>query len=472
MAETKYPLSLVIRAIDKATGPLARISSQIARTTAPIRARLGGVGSAAMGVGREFGALGAKIAGMAAVGGFALYHFTKSTVDAGDKLDEMSKRVGLSVDAFAQLQFAAAQADVDTEAFASAMDQFNKRLGEAKAGGGPLLSFLKKVSPALAMQVRGAKSTEEALGLMTSAFEKVEDPGKRAALAAAVFGKSGLQMGQFLGQGNKAIDEQRKKYFALAGSQAKFAEESGELDNTMRETEIAFEGATRALAVEFFPVFKELATSLRDFLSANRAGLQKWARETGAAISAWVQGGGLQRLTNTLGDIASTVGTVVTALGGLKTVAIGIGAIAVAPLAVSIGNLAVSLAQLLPAMAPFLVAAAPFIAALVGVSAAVYQLHKNWNDLKEAFGTWDGWKTTLGGIGSAIADPFSFAEGQEMRQKDLAVEEARQRMAGASRTETRVAVDFSNLPRGARVTQAGDSAAPVDLGVGYSMVGP
>ena len=40
------------------------------------------------------------------------------------------------------------------------------------------------------------------------------------------------------------------------------------------------------------------------------------------------------------------------------------------------------------------------------------------------------------------------------------------------KTEARVSVDFSNLPRGARVTADPNSTAPVSLDVGYSGVMP
>lgn len=44
--------------------------------------------------------------------------------------------------------------------------------------------------------------------------------------------------------------------------------------------------------------------------------------------------------------------------------------------------------------------------------------------------------------------------------------------ATAAQSEARVTVDFSNLPRGARVTPARDNTADLDLGLGYAMVNP
>jgi len=173
----EYPLSLIIKAVDKATAPLRAINARMKQFTAPVRKlnnsfralseeagiprlakAFGRVGGSLRKVGSETMALGLKITAMAAGAAYGLYHIVRGAVDAGDKLGEMAQRVGLSVDAYAQLQFAAAQADVEQEQFTSSMDQFNKRLGEMKAGGGAMLEFLQKVSPVLARQMKGAKS--------------------------------------------------------------------------------------------------------------------------------------------------------------------------------------------------------------------------------------------------------------------------------------------------------------------------
>src|SRR3990172_1066737 len=158
----EYPLSLIIKAVDKATAPLRAINARMKQFTAPVRKlnnsfralseeagiprlpkAFGRVGGSLRKVGGETMALGLKITAMAAGAAYGLYHIVRGAVDAGDKLGEMAQRVGLSVDAYAQLQFAAAQADVEQEQFNSSMDQFNKRLGEMKGGGGARLEFFQ-----------------------------------------------------------------------------------------------------------------------------------------------------------------------------------------------------------------------------------------------------------------------------------------------------------------------------------------
>jgi hypothetical protein len=523
MARKEFPLSLVIRAVDKATAPLRKINKQISDATKPVRKLnnsfralaaeaglpklvkgFGGVGRSIRSVGREVLGLGAKIATMAAGAGLALYGVVQSAVQAGDDLVTLAERAGLGVDAYAQLQYAAAQADVEQTEFNTAMDQFTKRLGEAKAGSGSLLAFLENVSPALARQVQGARDTEQAFALMTGAFERVTDPAKRAALANAAFGRSGMQMGVFLGRGSKAIAEQRRRYIELSGSQERFAEGAGALDEAMRETQTAFLGLRNAAMAELFPAFTELAKAATEFLVQNRDGIATWAKETGAALSEWVKSGGIDRLATGLKEFGGAVKIVVERSGGLKTVLVGIAAVMGSGVIASVAGLAGSLwnlgAAVLPivtrcavalwpvlkgigtALASSATAAAPFVAAAAGVAAAGAEVYRYWSNIKELFDAPfkpGGLFSTLKEIGS---DPFAAFKMLDPRQalrdfgilgpskpKTLGADAA---ATGTTRAgEARVTVDFNNLPRGTRVSMDPRSTAEVDLSRGYSMAG-
>lgn len=508
----EYPLSLVIRAVDRATAPLRQINAKLAKITAPVRKlnnafraladeaglprlakTIGGLGRAVGRVGGEALALGAKLGAVAAGAAFGFYRIVRGAVDAGDKLAEMADRVGLSVDAYAQLQFAAAQADIEQEAFNGAMDQFNRRLGEAKSGSGPLRAFLEKVAPALGRQVKGAKSTEAALALMISAFEKVEDPGKRAALAAAAFGKSGLQMGVWLHQGGKAIDAQRRRYFDLAGSQEAFARGAGDLDNAIRETETAFLGLRAAATGALFPALTQLASAITGIIGENRQSLAAWARDAGDAISGWVKSGGLERLIVAMREWRGTIASVVDAIGGLKGVLAVLGVYLAADFIVAIGGAVAALwslgataipvairgiALMLPWLWKGVVAltalnlANPIFwiaavgAALVGAGLLVY---KYWEPISAFFvGVWETIKRVVNAAGSVIGwKPFDTSAGP-----GAPAGAASAAAPGTQSVSSHVTVDFNNAPPGTRMRSSHDRGAALDLSMGYSMVGP
>lgn len=509
-------LSLTIKAIDKATGPLRAVTAKLNALTSPMRGfskdlgdlskaaglgeiskAFGGVGSAARNVAGEVVALGAKLFAVGAAGTFALFSIVKGAIDAGDKLSEMAQRTGLAVDTYASLQFAAAQADVEQEAFNSAMDKFNKNLGEAKAGGGALLTFLNKVGPGLAKQIKGAKSSEEALSFMTDALTRIEDPQRRAALAAAAFGKSGLQMGQFLGQGSAKIQEAQREYIRLHGSAKAFADGASDVDNAIKKTGVALEGVRDAAVTALFPAITKITNGLTDFMVKHRDSIAQWADRAGKAITAWVDGGGIDRLVAGLGKFAEGVGKVIDFLGPMGSAVVAMTPLLL-PLLGSVFSLGGAMVNLVAAIAPFapaigsaLLAVAPFAIAIGAVAAAGYQLYKNWGDLVFIF---KDWATTIdlaiqrvGGLWALLKDgpavgAFKLAS-ELFRTPDengALTPEARVRVANMnaaaarpqvsrSTSDARVSVSFENVPPGARVSTDPASTANVSTDVGRSM---
>lgn len=345
---------------------------------------------------------------------------------------------------------------------------------------------------------------------MIRAFERVTDPAKRAALSAAAFGKGSLQFGQFLGMGSKAIDQFKKRFEELAGPQEAFAEGGEDLEKSMKENEVAFLGLRNAAAGALFPALTDLSKAVTTLIAGNREGIKKWAQGAATTINNWVAGGGLDRLTKSIGDMSRSLMNAVTALGGFKSVAIGAGLIVAGPLLSAVVGLGGALLQLGAVSTVFAlkglgtlaggistlnsglsaagvsfgalsVAALPFLAAAGGIAAAGYQIYKNWEPLKEFFtgfftgNAWDNFKLLGSWAGTGLT-PFS--DLKEKAEHQTNVDAMNSRMASraappnaGTKNETRVMVEFGNMPKGTRVTQ-GSTGWQADLNLGYSSVTP
>jgi hypothetical protein len=480
-----------------------------------------GVGGALKSVGGEvFGLLG-KLAGIGIVAGAAFFSIARGALEAGDKLGEVADRVGMTADQFASLQYAAGQADVDAESFTVSMDKLNKQLGEIKAGkGGEFLGFLQKVSPALAKQIKGSGSTTEAMTYLTEAFARINDPAKSAALATAAFGKSGAQMGRFLHGGMGALTDAQKRFFELNGSVEDFAKNASDLDNATKDNVLALEGLRNAIAGALFPALTALSKLVTEFIAQHREGLRKWAEGAAAAIQKWIADGGFERLTANLGKVAEFIGKVVDWLGPMGTAMAGVGILAL-PLIASLGSLGVAVVSLAIESIPLVVAAIGFMApaftaataavgtfgatayALVAPMAAILlpltalmmlgkAIYDNWDELGFLFKDWgnslkwavvDAWNAVkpileklakIPGFGTPFA--LALATGDailpQQATRNLGAQAAAPAMSGGQSTEARVSVDFSNMPKGARVSSDPTSSAPVSLDVGYSLAAP
>ena len=494
------------------------------------------MGSALQGVGGEVFALGAKLAAVTAGAGLAFGAVVKGAVEAGDDLGTIAERVGLSVDAYASLRHAANMADVDQEEFNAAMDKFNKNLGDMTAGtGGEFLAFLNEISPTLAKQMKAAKGTEAAFSIMTDAFAKIPDPARRATLASHAFGKSGLQMGTFMRAGSAAIQEQQSAYMRLAGSQEAFAQSAGKLDEAMKENETAFTGLRAVTMGALFPALTSLSKLLTEFMVKNRDGIQRWAEGASKAFQGWIDSGGFERLVESVKSIGNAIVKVVDTLGPMGTAFAAVGLMA-APLIASLGTLGVAVVDLgiaaIPALTAAFAAASPALAAfgaaiapavmLIGpfvlAAASLLMLGKaiadNWGDLAFIFKDWgtslkfavlDAWaaiEPILSKINAAVSIGNVFGSARKAIAGVAAVDwkgaaseafsphatpsafdaapAVASSFSGAGAvasqtskpTEARVSVDFSNMPRGARVTTDSTSSQPVDVRAGYSMSTP
>lgn len=490
-----HPIILIIQAVDKFAGPMKNIAARIGK----LGKGLGNVGEAAKTVAGRFAALTGAV-GLSAGGVAAAIH---ELMNSGDQLAEIADRVGIGVDAFASLRYAAEQADVSQESFNTAMDFFSKSLGQAKANGGPLLEFLNKVSPKLAEQVKNAKNVEAAMSLMTDAFAAIKDPQKRAALATATFGRAGQQMGAFLHQGSAAIQSQQAEFLKLAGSQEAFAKSSGELDNASRRTKTALMGVATTAAGLLFPALVKIADAVTGIVSSHRADIEAWATTAAKAINDWIAGGGIQEVVKWFEKVGKGIGVVVDFLGGFRNTAIAVGLVMAGPLLASIVGLVGPIVGLIvPAIsglitvigalgtawtavsaifAVFGIGMAPVIAVIAALAAGAYLIIKNWDAVKSFFSDLFAWLkdrffalneflAKIPGFGGAgfINNFFS----QPAAAASFSASAASLPASSSSQsTQANVSIDFKNMPRGVQVSQDPNSSQQADLNVGPLMSG-
>lgn len=155
------------------------------------------------------------------IGGAAIAAFTnpiRSLTDALDDFDKLSKRArqsGVTGEFFQTLQFAAEEANFSQETLNRSFLAFNKRLGEARAGTGPLVASLKFLDAELLQQLETSTSTEEAMRILSDRLASIEDPAKRAAIASAAFSRAGIEMVEVLGNGSRGLDDTARKARSL-----------------------------------------------------------------------------------------------------------------------------------------------------------------------------------------------------------------------------------------------------------------
>lgn len=344
MAAGEEKLRLVLAAIDKTAAPLRAINRRIESLTAPVRK----VRNAFRSLAKEahLPALGAGIAkvagwarnlGIAAVGaGAGLLAFTERTADSADSLAEFTRLVGIGVEEFQELQWAAKRAGIDGEVFSAAMKSLAKNVGDAKAGTGRLAGLLKKVSPVTLKQIQATQSTGEALEVVLAAMRKLPDASKRNALASKAFGNSMLGLLATLSPDEiKAFREEAASLGIVMSTKTATAAES--LMDNVDALKASVVGLAKRIAESLFPDLQSVTDELLIWIKANRALIVSKGREWILKVAEAVR-----KLGEWLSEAIPQVADFVERMGGVKGVLIAVAAINLLPLIAGIRSLAVA----------------------------------------------------------------------------------------------------------------------------------
>jgi hypothetical protein len=154
--------------------------------------------------------IGPLVAGLAAALGPAfLLRGVKNAAAFGDNIAKTADRIGIGTESLQELGFAATQSGVDLSVLQSSLGAFSKRLGEARAGTGALITQLKKSNPELLENLQSATSLGGGLDLLADSISGMDSELDQAALASAAFSRAGLAMVNLLRKGSDGMRQMR-----------------------------------------------------------------------------------------------------------------------------------------------------------------------------------------------------------------------------------------------------------------------
>ena len=154
--------------------------------------------------------------GLATVASVAVFaKLTKDAIQFADNIGKVSDAVGLATDTYQGYVHAASLAGVEQSQLNSNLTAFVKRVGEAREGVGPLISFLRKYDETLLKNIQSSKNQEHAFGLVADAIQNATKATDKAAIANAAFSRAGISMVLMMKNGAAGLREMRKEAYSL-----------------------------------------------------------------------------------------------------------------------------------------------------------------------------------------------------------------------------------------------------------------
>ena len=173
------------------------VDDRIAKGLRAAEKRLKAFGAGVRSLGTQLAALGGAII-------TPLLGAAKVFAGAGDTLDKMAGRTGVSVEALSELGFAAEQSGADLETLEAGLRKMQRSINDAAEGMQTAVDALAALG--LSVQALQDLTPEQQFKLIADRLSKIEDPTTRAALAMELLGKSGTRLLPLLKDGAAGIE--------------------------------------------------------------------------------------------------------------------------------------------------------------------------------------------------------------------------------------------------------------------------
>jgi hypothetical protein len=267
--------------------------------------------------------VGIKMAGIGAAAVTGLLGAVKHFSDAGDALEKMSRRTGVSVEALSELSFAAEQSGADAEALEGGLRHMQKAVVEAAKGSEGAVLALDLLH--LTLNDLANLTPEQQFKLIADRLSQVKDPAVKAALAMEIFGKSGTRLIPLMDEGAKGIEELQKQARDLGLTvSSETAKDAAELNDTLNILWRVLKQGVFTIGSALSPLIKSIAESITRVVVNVTAWIRQnkemvvWALKVAAAIV--VAGVALIALGWVIGAIGTALGVVAAVIGGIGTV--------------------------------------------------------------------------------------------------------------------------------------------------------
>lgn len=144
--------------------------------------------------------------GIVIAAGTGFVALVNQAAGVNDEMTKLAASTGVSVEEMERLSWAASQSGASADVLSKSIRFLNKGLADAASKGtGPVYEGLVDVGLSLA-DLQG--SAEENLGAVADALNKIEDPAKRATMAAKILGQEGgPKMASMLAEGSAGINK-------------------------------------------------------------------------------------------------------------------------------------------------------------------------------------------------------------------------------------------------------------------------
>lgn len=473
------------------------------------------VGAKGSNVLTEFNSAALRLGAAIGVVGAGLNYFVRGAAETSEEINNVSQRLGVSRQMFQVLQYAATQSGVSLNKLEPTLTKFSALLGTAGEEGNEVGKIFRTFGIRVKDSLGEVRPLEQILPELADKFAAIESPSVRNAVAIKLFGKEGVKFAQILAGGSKGLGDFKKRAEELGLIlDDDLLKQGASVNDKFDEMFLVFSRLRDMIGAQFFPVITDLMNQLIAVFVENRPQIIAFAKAIAQDLPNTLKTivDAFKALVAVLQPIIAMFNAVTKVFGTTNTI-IGIITVAIT------GKLIFAIYALMGALVKLGIVAAttPIGWIAIGITAvivAIAALIRYWEPLKQFFGSmfenWSGllrivllfmgplgWLASIAitiyknwepiaalftKIGSGISSIAGAIPGNPFGVGGAAGPPAgatgpatgaleavqAQNTFTRNQNESRVVVDFNNLPQGTRV-KTEKAEAPLDLNLGYGM---
>lgn len=270
-------------------------------------------------------------AGIAASLGMGVKEAVTGFAAAGDAVDKMAARVGLSAETLQEWSFAAKHAGASPEALENGVKDLSKHMAEI-ASGSDTTSSAATLFKALGIAVKDAggkiRPVAEVFEEFADAIHRNEDPALRTRMAMAALGEGGRSLIPMMSAGSEGLREMSKQArdLGLVMSSEDVAA-AANLTDHLDDMRAVFGSIGTTIGAKLAPVVVRLADQFRDLVAANREAFSARFAAVATQFAESFSRIDFQGIANAVLTVADVSIRAFNAVGGFNTVLYGMGAL-------------------------------------------------------------------------------------------------------------------------------------------------
>lgn len=303
--------------------------------------------SEAQGVAQSVGAPFAAVAGAV---GFSLQSAVTGFAQAGDGLDKMSARLGISAVKLQEWSFAATHAGAAPEDLEDALKDLSEKIAEVAGGD---TGDAAQLFSALGISVKDAsgkiRPASDIFEELADAIQRNEDPALRTKMAMVLMGDSGRKLIPMLSGGAQGLDDMAKQArdFGLVMNEDAVAA-AAQMTDHMDDMKASVTAVGHEIGYRLSPIVISMSDRFRDLAAANKGALGEKFEKVARSFADVVGQIDFEGIASAILTIADYAVRAFNAIGGFNTVLYGMGALIAGKsimAVVSLGSSVIGLAQ-------------------------------------------------------------------------------------------------------------------------------